>query len=496
LFILNRLIGRSRIPQYYSHNTASTKGYVFCSCPQVVLRGLDTEETPRVRGAEQQTHTRPCTPVTPDQTLHSKQNVQPTGYHNTTTLPDSSSHPSSREHGNTKNLVAAPCPSRQQFASPTKTANIRVRRSDYGTTLLQSPARAGYAHRMRQMFEEAGRNHESQLTGNELYPQLANVSRKASPPPIGSPIRSIVPRAIIRGSMEYCLESLCLPAAFPTAVPLKDEAQPAIYDLSERSSGSWSNDSGYLITQPRSRDCSFTVPPNERIYAWLLDVPDEAGDLANDNVETDAALEQSGGGVSLLRSTVDRDQDGLLTSQTHRPGLQSTLKDPFVCNTEARHPQAPSQRDRQRSRVFATDVGDHTQRNASSEVCKRLDHDHDADVRTPTMQQHSYVPRYREHTWSMQSHATESHILEEGSIQLSPLSPNVCVERGPSRYHSPRKPRDKNKIATPSRFDAPTQFQPPMLKENVVLGQQGAACIASPLAPRSNRLGTRFRRPQ
>jgi hypothetical protein len=37
----------------------------------------------------------------------------------------------------------------------------------------------------------------------------------------------------------------------------------------------------------------------------------------------------------------------------------------------------------------------------------------------------------------------DPQLLEEGGIQPSPLSPNVCVERGPARYHSNRKPQTR-----------------------------------------------------
>jgi hypothetical protein len=503
LFILNRPIGHFRTPQYYSNSTASTKEYVFCSCPQVVLREFDTDETPRVRGAEEEIHTRHCTPVTPDQISRSNHHVQPVGHHNTVALASKDDGPTNGKQSNTHILIAARSPSRQQRASPNKTANIRVRRSDYGTTLLQSPARAGYASRMRQLFEEAGRNHEFQPTGNELYPQLANVSRKASPPPIRSPLRGTVPRGTMGGSTEYRLESLCLSTALPIAVPSKVEAQQITHDLSERSSGSWSNDSGYLITQPLGRDCSFTVPPNERIYTWLLDVPDEQGDLAKDGIEVDASLEQPGGGINILQEICETDEDGLLsassnseTSPIQMPGLQSTLNDPFVCNNEGAHPQAPTRRAPHRIEPFATDIEDHTRRNAC-EVRKRLDFDHSAAPHTPTLQQRSHAsPLFPVHTPSTRSHATESQALEEGSIQLSPLSPNVCIERGPSRYHSPRRSRDANNLVTPSKVHLVTRFQSPQLKENVGLRREGGACVASPLAPRSNRTGTRFRHPQ
>jgi hypothetical protein len=440
--------------------------------------------------------------VTPDQPLRLKQHAQLIGNHNTATLLGNDGNPSSHQHGNTHISIAAQSPLRQQCASPTKTANIRVRRSDYGTTLLQSPARAGYASRMRQMFTEAGGNHASQVTGNELYPQLANVSRKASPPLIRSPTQIMVPRATIGGSTGHCVESLRLSAVLPTALLSRDEAQPAVHDLSEHSSGSWSNDSGYLVTQLRSRDFSFTVPPNERIHTWLLDVPNEARDLASeDNVEANVSLEQSAEGISLVLGTMYRDEDGLFsdpceldTCQTQGPGLQATRNDTFMCSSEARYPPAPSRQNRQRAGAVATDSDELTRSNAF-EVGRRFALDHNAHIHTPTMQQNPHTPHHSEHDSSMQSHTTQSQILEEGGIQLSPLSPNVCVERGPSRYHSPRKPRDTNRIATPGKAQASSHFHSPGVKENIVLGQQGAACIANPVAPRSNRLGTRFRRP-
>jgi hypothetical protein len=154
------------------------------------------------------------------------------------------------------------------LGSPTRTANIRVRRSNYGSKLLQSPARPGYASRMRQLFEDAGSDHQEQRKNIAiLYPQLPNISRKAAPSLTNNTV--VVQRANTQASSGYRPESLCLSTNLPVAV--SSISAPHV-SLIHPSSGSWSDDSGYIVTT-RARSGGCTIEPTERVRNWLLELP-------------------------------------------------------------------------------------------------------------------------------------------------------------------------------------------------------------------------------
>jgi hypothetical protein len=339
--------------------------------------------------------------------------------------------------------------STHQGASPTKTANIRVRRSNHGSTLLQSPARAGYASRMRQMFEEAGRS-------STLYSQLPNISRKVSSPSIRSPVQNgIVQQATTSASTKYRLESLCLSMTLPLHVPSRGRTQPKIRHPSERSSGSWSDDSGYIVTQPRERICSLNVPLNERIHTWLVDVPDREGEFPENDFEMTApcwlslacSSEWHDEATSTPCESFEKNQSeacptstDLEASRTQMPGLQSVLNDPLVCKNKAQRSQAPTRSHMQGDLPAVAHIEDCT-RKCTSSVCKQHNFDDVNQFHTPTLK-HQLDTSPQHHGYSSRTpvYPDEAHDLEEGGIKLSPLSPNVCIERGPSRYHSNRKP--------------------------------------------------------
>jgi hypothetical protein len=373
--------------------------------------------------------------------------------------------------------------------SPTRAANICIRRSNYGSILLQSPARAGYATRMRQMFEDAGhhRHEEQDNVAMLLYPQLPNISRKAAPSPVRSPNRSgAAHQAITHASSTYRPESLCLSNKPSLAVSLAGAPPASLLCPSERSSGSWSDDSGYIVTT-RSRRCSLTVAPDERIRTWLLELRDHKMENAQEG--TDEGLHPASNAYSCQDTDVSV-PDEALTGNDGEPALFT--KDPFVYDGDA-----PSLTELHEKRV-ATAFFERRPIRDISDVCKPLKLDYlNQTYTTPPRQVVGTSAESHRVSAEAKKRVNGSELLEEGGVQLSPLSPNVCVERGPSRYHSPRRPLQISHVATPSKNGPDQGFQAPQWKENVVLRHK--ECTGSggvPLAPRGNGLGTRFRQPQ
>lgn len=373
--------------------------------------------------------------------------------------------------------------------SPTRAANIRIRRSNYGSRLLQSPARAGYATRMRQMFEDAGHHHHEEQ-GNAamlLYPQLPNISRKAVPSPIRSPNRSSAAhQAITPASFTYQPESLCLSNKLSLAASSAGAPHASLLCPSERSSGSWSDDSGYIVTT-RSRSCSSTVASDERIRTWLLELCDYKMENAQEGIDKDLPPASNASSYQDTAVSVP-DEAPIGTNGEASPFPQ----DPFVCNGNA-----PSLAELHEKRV-ATAFFDRRPTRDISDVCKSLKLDYLNQTYTTSPRQVVGTSAETDlYTEEAKNWVREGELLEEGGVQLSPLSPNVCVERGPPRYHSPRRPSQMSNVVTPSKSRPDQGFKAPQLKENVVLkhneltGSGGA-----PLTPRGNRLGTRFRRPQ
>jgi hypothetical protein len=326
--------------------------------------------------------------------------------------------------------------SAQQLYSPTTAANIRVRRSTRDSTLLLSPARAGYATRMRQIFEDVGRDQgELQITSRTLYPQLANISRKALPSPPSPPPKST------HNSSKYRLESLCLSTNLPSVVASVGQARASLTHQSQRSSGSWSDDSGYILTNSSHTRCSsFTLTPDERIRIWLYELPEWKTGIADADWRMESVLEQDAKGLS---SRGGRDEMHTFTSgQT----------DPFE----------PKARDYDTNFILP---GHGSSENVAGD-CNQM----------------GLNPFNRFHTPSPKAR-TDPQLLEEGGIQLSPLNPNVCIERGPARYHSNRKPRE---VAMIGARGSPILFRATRLKENVVLKNEGNSNCGSPLKPWGN----------
>jgi hypothetical protein len=202
---------------------------------------------------------------------------------------------------------------------------------------------------MRNIFHTASQHN----TPATLYPQLPNVSRKASQP---------------RGATSHELTAY---------VPSLHQSDPLYPVAPSASSESWSDDTGYLVAGSRSRPSDPVIFPAERIAHWLSDV-----------LDSDAS--------------------------------------------DASNPVSLPQRQSARLTVYKTD-------------CR--------DIQTPS---------------------------SNDDTELGPLSPNVCVERGPSRHRSGRKPRNAARgIYTRQSPLVRTDS----LKENRDHGESDASINDSPIKP-------------
>jgi hypothetical protein len=368
-------------------------------------------------------------------------------------------------------------------------ANIRVRRSRRDSTLLQSPARAGHASRMRQIFENAARDQvELQSTSSSLYPQLANVSRKASPPPITYPVkRETRQQSITHDLPIYRMESLYLSTDPTSAAALTGEACASPEQPSEHPSGSWSDDTGYIVTvDSRIRDSSFALATNEQVHAWLRDLPDWKELDVDENRQTVSVfLMQNSNGVSYLD---DRDEVPTFSGD-QKSGHGSLPSHPISFSISDKGSLMLSRSDTQGPDT-AFNMPEHGYSRQVSSDCSQLCFNDFNEVRTPppqvhpstSLQYHNYLPDVRKGPSNLKT-------LDEGDMQVSPLSPNVCIERGPARHHSNRKPRG---ITTPRRDSPAIHFRAPQLKENVLVNiEGGSSCNGSP-THRSNRVNRRY----
>jgi hypothetical protein len=335
-------------------------------------------------------------------------------------------------------------------------ANIRVRRSRRDSTLLQSPARAGHASRMRQIFGNAGRDQvELQSNPSSLYPQLANVSRKASPPPITSPVKRKTRRQSITHDLPiYRLESLCLSTNLTSNTAFMSEACAGLEQPSERSSGSWSDDTGYIVTDnSRIRDSSFALAPNEPVHAWLRDLPDwEEFDVDENGQTVSVTLQENSNDVGYMDDQTEFPT--FLSDQ--KSGHGSLRSHPISFSISDKGSVMPSRSDTHRPDT-AYNMPEHGYSRQMSSECSQLCFNNFNEVRTPPPQVHpSTSLQYHNYLPEMRKGPSNTKIIDGGDKQLSPLSPNVCVERGPARHHSNRKPRG---ITTPCR-DSPANTFP------------------------------------
>lgn len=297
--------------------------------------------------------------------------------------------------------------------SPAGVANIGVRRSKYGAVLLQSPARAGHAVRMKQIFEES--SEASRHPHCNLYPQLPNISRKA----VGQPASKSHSPPIVA---PYRPESVCLSSRIHTTVPQHAELCMSYPQRTICSSESWSDDSGYIVTNSRGRSSSFGIPLNEQIYGWLSSVSPGPNTTSG---ETDGKL-------------VNKSTSGH-SGVTHIPPASVAL------GVNAQESYASSHLDSEELDSYFN----------SCEPVSPLPSSnlqpiptYNGDITIHSTKPYLTAPEQP----TAQTTTSSFEFNEEGGV---PLSPNVCTERGPSRHRSTRKTRkvDASTPTKPSRHE-------------------------------------------
>jgi hypothetical protein len=440
---------------------------------------------------------RPCTPMTIDQMSVPKHLGSATERDNTVAPPNGSIDLKPCRTPYSQICKTIKDRSHQQSVSPGRAANISVRRS----ALLQSPARAGYTTRMRQIFQDAGRGHpELHCSPDHLYPQLPNISRKASPSPVRSPSQNKISSA-----SKPCLASSDHSEKLSLIVAATDKTFVNHPHPSERSSGSWSDDSGYIVAASRVRGESFVIPLDERIRQWLADLSDtETEEHAQDDSDEAWRLaspikQHDGCSAPFLLSfgTERGEATALMNFRDDRsmliPTNWSPSNDPFMCDANSTCYDSTHLSSLQIKDTIVTGSGRRPSGNETSDHTS-LDLNYQKDVRIPSPREGIKISSKR-YTPKPKTNILPSQIevLEEDGIQLSPLSPNVCVERGPSRYHSDRRPRD---TTTPCKGRPYVHFRAPRLKENMVMDEGDGNSENALFTSCNDRLSTRFRRQQ
>ncbi|KAK1909416.1 hypothetical protein P3342_011495 [Pyrenophora teres f. teres] len=300
---------------------------------------------------------------------------------------------------------------------------------------------------MRQIFEDAGRGNQTQHPNRDtLYPQLPNISRKASSPPEHNATGEGQPP---HHSPIHRPESLCMSTKSFRPVPYQLHAECTA--VSEASSESWSDDSGYFIAGSRTRSSNAAVPPRERISNWLLNVSPSEPDHATEVAESE---------IDSLKSSPEplpwEYHDDTLQSYTSHPNGATSQLDPFVEDNHKlkRHSLFNSKR------VLLDNP------NATHSIVTIRSLSHNPISPKPT-------------------------ILDDGGVELSPLSPNVCIERGPTRYHSAHR---NSPLPSPIQERHPAQARRHGFQENLAteLTLDSPRGRKNTLAPCKIGVGTRF----
>ncbi|KAF2876991.1 hypothetical protein BDV95DRAFT_136139 [Massariosphaeria phaeospora] len=386
-------------------------------------------------------------------------------------------------------------------------ANISRRRTQYSSMLLRSPARPGHSTRMKQIFEVAS------LEGSDLhqdaevsYPRLANISSTyASPGPF--------PTHESRGTHTLLPRSgVLVPSAGPPPiVPDIGRVPKTPIQPCRTPSQSWSDDSGYLIAEPPIASSHGTVSSKAWIDDWLARVSHEDDPSSVSTVDSSIATHQqytsTGSARNLLRYPKVR-----LQRQTHEVAPSAhppaSVDDPFLSGFTVtksivdglrKDPKADRLASIRSKKTKAKPKHDSPPRSASrrhvSDVCKVLDFDpSSAIVTSHTLDNSSTFPAPS--TPVNISTPEQTTGADDDMMQLTPLSSNVCIERGPSRCHSIQKSQAASQAKdlaeaitwTPTRT---SDFR----KENAHTKIATPWKSETPQTLRSARRTTRFSRP-
>jgi hypothetical protein len=343
--------------------------------------------------------------------------------------------------------VSRPSPLATRWSPPrtpcfsTASANVGRRRYQRSSMLLSSPPRPGHFNRMSQLFRRVGVPNRTAIDDESvLYPQLPNISR------VSLPLRRDQTR---------------LPA------------EKAYTSTSESSSESWSDDSGYIIDDP-APSLVGSGAPAQRIEDWLarLSYDEGAGKVvgAKRKPRYEEEPAQDPFLDTKLQMTMDTNHIETPRSETHissapRPdqklsnGSLALPINPFDCSRSSTSKSATSTDDSNHPSPLAS-----SQRHVS-DMCRRLFF----DLPRPTTG--VCITRSSSTSKAHGCLGLDPTADRKNDVELSPLSPNVCIERGPSRYHSAHKTRSNtspSKAPTLTSFFTPPRYSGEHMKENII----------------------------
>ncbi|KAL5119493.1 hypothetical protein ACEQ8H_002558 [Pleosporales sp. CAS-2024a] len=186
----------------------------------------------------------------------------------------------------------------------------------------------------------------------------------------------------------------------PTNSPVPHPPASLVYP-SDGFSESWSDDSAYIVTT-RAPSHGSAVPSDERIRIWLEDLPHCDMPVSNGHDFHDAESERGPRRIPLHELT-----------DTYRAYRYNANRLNSIHLTSLNQDQTPAPR------------------NCNTDE---------------------------------QGHGPPDDTHPFADMDLSPLSPHVCIHRGPSRYHSRRDFSEDSDMATPSKHPHAVDMQPPRHK--------------------------------
>lgn len=308
------------------------------------------------------------------------------------------------------------------MAIPVHSANASARRC-IETALTQSPARSGHSTCMRKIFDGPLRPlAPRQAHQDAVYPSLPNVSRQLSRLTRHRESRN-APCRLQWSDRPLDQDDSCMPtSSFPRS-------------LSEP----WSEDSIYLSTESLHASPS-NATRDDRVRDWLLTAETSDIDI---RAETAENLDMHLNGP-LLRDCAAVEPNNII------PGKAKTLRSDLT----AGRPQT---------------------RRQVSDTCETLEID-----QSPTKQPHATIKAFRR---SRNSTATPAHVYitspqaqaspRRKVIELKPLSPNVCTNRGCANDQE-NSIADIIASSPSSSMRLPFRYKRRYVKENVALGNDSS----------------------
>jgi hypothetical protein len=309
------------------------------------------------------------------------------------------------------------------LASPVQTANVSARRC-VRPTLSQSPARSGHSTCMRKIFDDPLRPLALRQRHHDvIYPPLPNVSSHLQLS--GNRLRGHVSASSLHRLPPQERQSG------------RDQPRVLARSASRSPSESWSDASIYVEAETVHASPGLAASPYDQVQDWLSTMIYD-GDIGPSNKT--AGVVDGHLNRPMVRDGTSIMHNNIISNET------GTFKNDGAVYLPC------SQR-----QIFDT--------------CKTFDFD-----QPPPSQAHKTVGspiRFR----SADARATYVHVTPirtrksscREDPELSPLSPNVCTERGPSEYRRPCTAEIAAGMSSASSR-LPFRYQRRFLKENVALG--------------------------